>query len=135
MAEKEIMTAADLAEYLSFSKNWVYRKAEAGEIPGVKMGNRWRFKKTVIDEWMEGKVLGGGRAPVRGRPRARARTLEGRIAKGIKFIGGKGEVTTKDYARQFKISEATARKDLKELIRRRLARKIGGGPNVRYVAR
>jgi len=54
--EKEVMTAKDLAEYLSFSKNWVYRKAEAGEIPGVKLGNRWRFKKSVIDRWLEGQI-------------------------------------------------------------------------------
>jgi len=54
--EKEVMTAAELAEYLSFSKNWVYRKAEAGEIPGVKLGNRWRFKRAVIDEWLEGRI-------------------------------------------------------------------------------
>lgn len=51
--QKEVMTAEELAEYLSFSKNWVYRKAEAGEIPGVKLGNRWRFKKSVIDRWLE----------------------------------------------------------------------------------
>lgn len=54
--EKEVMTAAELAEYLSFSKNWVYRKAEAGEIPGVKLGNRWRFKRSVIDRWLEGRI-------------------------------------------------------------------------------
>jgi len=53
---KEVMTAEELAEYLSFSKNWVYRKAEAGEIPGVKLGNRWRFKKSVIDKWLEGRM-------------------------------------------------------------------------------
>jgi len=53
---KEVMTAEELAEYLSFSKNWVYRKAEAGEIPGVKLGNRWRFKKSVIDKWLEERM-------------------------------------------------------------------------------
>lgn len=50
------MTAEELAEYLSFSKNWVYRKAEAGELPGVKLGNRWRFKKSVIDKWLEKRI-------------------------------------------------------------------------------
>jgi excisionase family DNA binding protein len=59
--EKEVMTAAELAEYLSFSKNWVYRKAEAGEIPGVKLGNRWRFKKTVIDKWLEKRIAAAER--------------------------------------------------------------------------
>ena len=64
MAEevKEVLTAEDLAEYLGFSKNWVYRKAEAGEIPGVKLGKRWRFKRSVIDKWLEGLIEGRAKA-------------------------------------------------------------------------
>jgi len=54
--KKEVMTAEELAEYLSFSKNWIYRKAEAGELPGIKLGNRWRFKKSVIDKWLEERI-------------------------------------------------------------------------------
>lgn len=53
---REVMTAEQLASYLSFSKNWIYRKAEAGELPGIKMGNRWRFKKSIIDQWLEQKI-------------------------------------------------------------------------------
>lgn len=56
--EKEIMTAKDLADYLGFSKNWVYRQVEAGEIPGTRLGGNWRFKKSVIDEWLEEKLRG-----------------------------------------------------------------------------
>ncbi len=59
------MTAEELAEYLSFSKNWVYRKAEAGELPGVKLGNRWRFKKSVIDKWLEKRIAAEERAEAR----------------------------------------------------------------------
>lgn len=51
--EKEVLSAEEVASYLGFSKNWVYRKAEAGEIPGIKLGNRWRFKKSIIDRWLE----------------------------------------------------------------------------------
>jgi excisionase family DNA binding protein len=29
-------------------------------IPAFKLGNRWRFKKTVLDEWMEQKSLKSG---------------------------------------------------------------------------
>jgi DeoR/GlpR family transcriptional regulator of sugar metabolism len=43
-------------------------------------------------------------------------------------------VTSADYAAKFEISLATARKDLNELIRRGLIRKIGGGRNTRYAA-
>ncbi|MGQ9601574.1 MAG: helix-turn-helix domain-containing protein [Candidatus Bipolaricaulia bacterium] len=65
--EKEVMTAEELAEYLSFSKNWVYRKAEAGELPGVKLGNRWRFKKAVIDKWLEKRIAAEERGEARER--------------------------------------------------------------------
>lgn len=54
--EKEIMTVADLAEYLSFSKQWIYKQAQAGDIPGIRMGNEWRFKRSVIDRWLEDKI-------------------------------------------------------------------------------
>lgn len=67
MPEKEVMTAEELAEYLSFSKNWVYRKAEAGEVPGVKVGNRWRFKKSIIDRWLEERINKAQSAEVAGQ--------------------------------------------------------------------
>jgi len=130
---KEIMTAADLAEYLGFSKNWIYRKAEAGELPATRLGNRWRFKKSVIDDWMEGKIR-GAKPSVRRRPARATAELEGRLAEGLSFISTNGEVTSADYAAKFKISLATARKDLNELIGRGLIRKLGGGRDTRYAA-
>lgn len=51
-----MMTAEELAQYLSFSRNWIYRKAEAGEIPGQKSRNRWQFRKSAIDQWLEQQI-------------------------------------------------------------------------------
>lgn len=62
MEEKEVLTTEDLAEYLGFSKNWVYRQAEASKIPGIKLGNRWRFKRSVIDRWIEEKIERRGKS-------------------------------------------------------------------------
>lgn len=132
------MTAKDLAAYLSFSKNWIYRMAEEGEIPATRFGNRWRFKRSVIDSWLEGRLLEGAKPPVRGRfarAGARGAQLAGRPAEGLRFIKARrGGVTSTDYAAKFKISLATARKDLNELIGRGLIRKLGGGRNTRYAA-
>lgn len=132
---KEIMTAEDLAQYLDFSKNWVYRKAEAGELPATRLGNRWRFKKSVIDRWLEEGAVKRSK-PLRRSRRApgRGRKLEGRLARGLNFVEDQEEVSSTDYATKFKVSLATARKDLNELIRRRLVRKLGGGRNTRYGA-
>jgi excisionase family DNA binding protein len=47
----EIMTTQEVAEYLRLAEATVYRLAQSGEIPAVKVGRAWRFKKTLIDEW------------------------------------------------------------------------------------
>jgi excisionase family DNA binding protein len=73
---KEVLTAEDLARYLGFNRNWIYRQAEAGEIPGVKLGKSWRFKRSVIDRWLEERILSKpkaeGEAGVEARVKAKA---------------------------------------------------------------
>jgi len=48
----DVMTVQDVAQYLRLSKAKVYRMAQANEIPAIKIGSAWRFKKELIDEWM-----------------------------------------------------------------------------------
>lgn len=50
------LTVAELAEYLGLAKDTIYRKAKAGEIPGVRIGRSWRFPQDVIDEWLREKA-------------------------------------------------------------------------------
>lgn len=50
----EWMTVKDVATYLKLSPDLIYRLAQRGKIPAYKVGNRWRFKKTKVDHWMEG---------------------------------------------------------------------------------
>jgi excisionase family DNA binding protein len=55
MAGKEaddVMTIDELAAYLKLSKSSLYQFARAGKVPGVKIGQQWRFQKSAIDEWM-----------------------------------------------------------------------------------
>ncbi|MBU0702429.1 MAG: helix-turn-helix domain-containing protein [Chloroflexi bacterium] len=49
--ENKIMTAQEVAQYLRLNKATIYRLAKAGEIPAVKVGRTWRFKKELMDEW------------------------------------------------------------------------------------
>ncbi|MBI4374179.1 MAG: helix-turn-helix domain-containing protein [Deltaproteobacteria bacterium] len=49
---KNLLTIAELARYLRLDSQTVSRKAQRGEIPGFKIGNRWRFRKEEIDEWL-----------------------------------------------------------------------------------
>lgn len=69
MADKQaddVMTIDELAAYLKLSKSSLYQFARAGKVPGVKIGEQWRFQKSAIDEWMR-----SGAAPKRaGKKRA-----------------------------------------------------------------
>ena len=48
----EMLTADEVAQLLRIHPVTVRLKAASGEIPGRQIGNRWRFSKARIDEWM-----------------------------------------------------------------------------------
>jgi len=52
----DVMTIDELAVYLKLSKSSLYHFARAGKVPGVKIGEQWRFQKSAIDEWMRSKT-------------------------------------------------------------------------------
>jgi len=45
-----IMTVHAVADYLHFSEAKVYRMANEGQVPALRMGKSWRFKRELIDE-------------------------------------------------------------------------------------
>ena len=49
----DVLTADDLAKILRIHPVTVRLKAAAGQIPGRQIGNRWRFSRTRIDEWLQ----------------------------------------------------------------------------------
>jgi excisionase family DNA binding protein len=51
MPKKEIMTTQEVARYLRLNEATIYKLAQSGQIPAVKVGRTWRFKKQLIDEW------------------------------------------------------------------------------------
>ncbi len=53
---KDIMDVKEVAVYLGFSPTKIYRMLTSGEIPNVKVGGQYRFPKTVIDDWLAGKL-------------------------------------------------------------------------------
>ena len=55
LALREVMDIRQAAEYLGISGDTLYRYASEGFVPAFKLGNRWRFKKSKLDQWMEEK--------------------------------------------------------------------------------
>ena len=50
-----IMTLEEVANYLKMKPQTIYTWAQKGSIPAVKLGKEWRFRKDVIDEWLNQK--------------------------------------------------------------------------------
>jgi excisionase family DNA binding protein len=53
---ESIFTVNDLAKYLKINPQVVTRMAKKGEIPGFKVGNRWRFRREDVDRWIEKRM-------------------------------------------------------------------------------
>ena len=61
---REVMDIRQASEYLGISADSLYRYASEGTIPAFRLGNRWRFKKSRLDSWMDEQS--GGVGKVRG---------------------------------------------------------------------
>lgn len=51
--QREVMDIRQAADYLGISADTLYRYASEGVVPAFKLGNRWRFKKNLLDGWMD----------------------------------------------------------------------------------
>lgn len=51
--KESFLTIDDLAEYLKISKSTLYKLAQAGKLPGQKIGRHWRFHKDAVDQWLK----------------------------------------------------------------------------------
>jgi excisionase family DNA binding protein len=47
-----LLTTEQVAEYLKIDKLTLYRLVTGGKIAAFKVGNQWRFKPTLLDEWL-----------------------------------------------------------------------------------
>ncbi|MFO7906970.1 MAG: PTS sugar transporter subunit IIA [Planctomycetota bacterium] len=52
----EIMTLADVAEYLQVAEKTVLRMVQRGEIPAAKVASQWRFMRGLIRDWLVGRM-------------------------------------------------------------------------------
>jgi excisionase family DNA binding protein len=50
---REVMDIRQASDYLGISPDTLYKYASDSFVPAFKLGNRWRFKKTRLDEWMD----------------------------------------------------------------------------------
>ncbi|HEY5056913.1 MAG TPA: helix-turn-helix domain-containing protein [Acidobacteriaceae bacterium] len=49
---REVLDIRQAADYLGISADTLYRYASEGTVPAFRLGNRWRFKRSLLDAWM-----------------------------------------------------------------------------------
>lgn len=52
--QRALLTAIEVADYLRIHVMTVYRMVQRGDIPAIRVGNRWRFRRDHIDRWLKG---------------------------------------------------------------------------------
>lgn len=50
------MTVDEVAQYLKLKPQTVYKWAQEGRIPGAKFGKEWRFRRRILDEWIDTSI-------------------------------------------------------------------------------
>ena len=59
-SDKNVLNAREAARYLSLTLQTFYRYIWRGNIAGPKIGGRYRFKKSLLDQWLGKKPVGEG---------------------------------------------------------------------------
>ena len=50
------MTTKEVARYLRVDQYTIYRLVTQKKIPAFKIGNQWRFKRSILERWLKTKM-------------------------------------------------------------------------------
>jgi excisionase family DNA binding protein len=53
----DILTLEEVASYLRLTPQTIYKWAQEKKIPAAKLGKEWRFRKSIIDRWLDEQIL------------------------------------------------------------------------------
>jgi excisionase family DNA binding protein len=85
---REVMDIRQASDYLGISSDTLYKYASEAFIPAFKLGNRWRFRRSRLDEWMD-QQSGISEQP----PATKAvRPKQKKPVRGIRAVSRKGAV-------------------------------------------
>ena len=48
-----LWTVQEVSQYLRLKPETVRAKVRRGELPGIKIGRVWRFKREMIEDWVQ----------------------------------------------------------------------------------
>lgn len=47
------LTTEEVLSYLKITPRTIYRLIRCGELPAVRIGRQWRFRRADLDRWLE----------------------------------------------------------------------------------
>ena len=47
------LTTREIQDCLRVTPRTIYRLIESGELPAVRVGRRWRFRQSDLDDWFD----------------------------------------------------------------------------------
>jgi excisionase family DNA binding protein len=74
----ELLTAKEIQTLLQVDRSTIYRMAETGRLPAIKVGKQWRFRADQVESWLKrqtGAPNGSSTADTDGRPLDRPAAL------------------------------------------------------------
>lgn len=57
--KNEVMTLAEVADFLQLAEKTVLRMAHKGQIPAAKVASQWRFLRSILKDWLASQMLTG----------------------------------------------------------------------------
>jgi len=55
--DHDILTLEEVALYLRLKPQTIYKWAQEKRIPAVKLGKEWRFRRSILDRWLNEQML------------------------------------------------------------------------------
>ena len=55
---ERLLDSDEAAALLGIHKKTLQRMARSGEIPGIQIGDLWRFRASTLDEWLASRLAG-----------------------------------------------------------------------------
>ena len=55
---RAFLTTEEVLGYLNTTPRTIYRLIRSGELPAVRIGRQWRFRRADLDAWVERQRLG-----------------------------------------------------------------------------
>ncbi len=58
-----LLTATEVARYFRLHVMTIYRMIQRRELPAVRVGRQWRFRRSRIDRWLQEQGRADGQLP------------------------------------------------------------------------